>query len=545
VSVRERQDDAVETPVAGPPPSKDAARQGREETALGPSSKTPAAIPSSQLAKAAGPLRRAFSALQRIFFGTLARQALLSVFGVVLLLEVAIYSVSVGARWEEVLTERLSSVQLAVLAREAARGEGEGLPGLPDPLPGEGTDGQTGTDRPLPEDLERRLLEQSGVLVVALQRGPRREILLGSPPYPDSVRVINLDVIRADTWASVRGAFDTLLNGGERYITIVGPEDNGNRIEALLSDRMIADALWGYTWNILLLSLLIAVGTAAALFLVIYFALIRPLRRLIGAMTAFQEAPEDPRRLVVARSGTREVREAEDALHDMQTEIRAALHQKTRLAALGTAVSKINHDLRNILASSQLITDRLAQSEDPSVQRMAPKLVSAIDRAVNLCTQTLRYGRAEERAPEIAELSLAKLIEDVFSTVAPDAAVSLVNDVPPDFTLVADSDQIFRVLLNLVRNASQAMEGSEGGEVRVSAEHAGAEAVICVSDTGPGIPEKVRERLFQAFVSSARAGGTGLGLAIAQELVQAHGGHIDLVKSDAAGTTFRIRIPQD
>ena len=114
----------------------------------------------------------------------------------------------------------------------------------------------------------------------------------------------------------------------------------------------------------------------------------------------------------------------------------------------------------------------------------------------------------------------------------------------------ADREHLIRVLTNLTRNAIQALEFLQAerphapdGAITLEARREGSVAVIEVRDNGPGIPEQVRERLFQAFQSAARQGGTGLGLAIAAELVRAHGGDIHLQSSTEAGTCFVITIP--
>ena len=125
------------------------------------------------------------------------------------------------------------------------------------------------------------------------------------------------------------------------------------------------------------------------------------------------------------------------------------------------------------------------------------------------------------------------------------ARVHWVNRTDPGLRVDADPDQLFRVLLNLMRNAVQAI-GTQGdgaaGEVRLTGRRDGSVVTIEVSDTGPGVPERAKAHLFEAFQGSARAGGTGLGLAIAAELVRAHGGEIRLVEG-TLGATFQIVIP--
>jgi signal transduction histidine kinase len=227
----------------------------------------------------------------------------------------------------------------------------------------------------------------------------------------------------------------------------------------------------------------------------------------------------------------------------MQDELRASLTQKAHLASLGVAVSKISHDLRNILATALLVSDGLGEVEDPAVRRVVPRLMNSIDRAIELCSQTLSFGRADEAAPNPAAFSLLELLDDVaaFAGLPSDGRIVWRNEVADDLVLQADREQIFRVLLNLARNAIQAM--SMGGEITVTANWGGAGVIIEFSDDGPGLPEKAREHLFEAFTGSARSGGTGLGLAIAKELVVAHGGDLTLLSSDARGTIFRIDLP--
>ena len=213
-----------------------------------------------------------------------------------------------------------------------------------------------------------------------------------------------------------------------------------------------------------------------------------------------------------------------------------------RLATLGLAVSKIGHDLRNILATTQLLTDRLAASRDPEIQRISLRLNDSIDRAIQLCAETLSHGRATSPEPRYRICELRPLVEDVAAT-AGETGASWRNEIPPGFTLRADPDQLFRALLNLVRNARQAIETVDGGEIRVTAARMGKGVRIDVADTGPGLPAAARERLFQPFASVGRARGTGLGLLIARELAHGHHGDLLLVKSDSSGTTFRLQLP--
>jgi signal transduction histidine kinase len=223
------------------------------------------------------------------------------------------------------------------------------------------------------------------------------------------------------------------------------------------------------------------------------------------------------------------------------------LSQKSRLAALGLAVSKINHDLRNLLASSQLLSDQLASVPDPRVQRFAPKLMRSLERAIDFCQSTLSYGRAQEAEPDRRMILVEPVVSEVRESagLAADASITWISAIERSLTIDADPDQLFRVLLNLVRNAAQALESAKGDaatlQIRITGRREGSVAIIEVSDTGPGVPAKAREHLFEAFQTSGRPGGSGLGLAIAAELVRAHGGDIHLVEG-TIGATFRVSI---
>jgi signal transduction histidine kinase len=266
-------------------------------------------------------------------------------------------------------------------------------------------------------------------------------------------------------------------------------------------------------------------------------------------MVAFGDAPENPANIIVPSRRHDEVGTAERELAAMQRDLASMLQQKSRLAALGLAVAKINHDLRNLLTTAQLFSDRLASVTDPRVQNFAPKLMRALERAIAFCQSTLSYGRVQEPPPDRRMIPLEPLVEEVRETLelAPDATIRWISAVERGLVADADPDQLFRVLLNLARNAVQALEGraaSDPGrdQVRITGRREGAVVVIEVSDTGPGLSEKARTHLFEAFQGSTRAGGTGLGLAIAAELVRAHGGEIRLVDG-TIGATFRLTIP--
>jgi len=277
--------------------------------------------------------------------------------------------------------------------------------------------------------------------------------------------------------------------------------------------------------------------------------LVRPMRRMTANMVAFRADPENPARIIAASERGDEIGTAERELAAMQLDLGALLQQKNHLAALGLAVSKINHDLRNLLSSAQLFSERLAKISDPHVQRFAPKLMHALERAIAFCQTTLSYGRVQEPPPDRRAVELAPLVDDVRETLGLDGAspVRWIGAVERGLTVDADPDQLFRILLNLARNAVQALESRDSrdpgrDQVRITGRREGAVVVIEVSDTGPGLSERARAHLFEAFQGSTRTGSVGLGLAIVAELVRAHGGEIRLVEG-TIGATFRVIIP--
>ena len=332
---------------------------------------------------------------------------------------------------------------------------------------------------------------------------------------------------------------------------LVGPAPmaEGQFIEIVLDEAPLRKAMLTFSVNILLLSLAISGITAMLVFFALHYLLVRPMGRITANMITFRADPENPARIIPESGRGDEIGTAEVELAAMQRELASMLHQKNRLAALGLAVSKINHDLRNLLASAQLFSDQLSTLPDPKVQRFAPKLMRALERAIAFCQSTLSYGAAQESPPERKTLEVEPLIEEVHEALGLglDVPIRWIVSVERGLTVEADHDQLFRVLVNVARNAVQALEARGArdparDQIRITGRREGSVVVIEVSDTGPGVSEKARAHMFQAFQGSTRAGGTGLGLAIAAELVRAHGGDIRLVPG-TIGATFSITIP--
>jgi signal transduction histidine kinase len=401
--------------------------------------------------------------------------------------------------------------------------------------------------------LAKQILESIGARTVAMKMGERRRLLASS----DSPPMIDQDIDMRDLpmYRSIVDAFETLFSTDNDVMRVVGPAPMGGEfIEIVLDEKPLRQRMRAYSVNVLLLSLLISAITASLVYLALHLLFVRPLRRLTANMVAFSAQPENPVSIITPSQRGDEIGTAERQLARMQVDLASMLHQKNHLAALGLAVSKINHDLRNLLTTAQLFSDRISSLPDARVRQFAPKLMHALERAIDFCQSTLSYGRVQEAPPERRMVALEPLVEEVRETVGLEShsAIRWIDEIEAGLMVDADPNQLFRVLVNLARNAVQALEtrratgtAREGDrdEVRVIGRRAASVVTIEVADTGPGISAQARSHLFEAFQSSDRAGGSGLGLAIAAELVRAHGGDIQLVDT-VVGATFRLTIPE-
>lgn len=401
-------------------------------------------------------------------------------------------------------------------------------------------------DDMIDEALEAELLENAGVFNVVLRRDEVRELMLSSP-LPGPV-ASTYDLRDASAWVLVRDALSEMLKNDDRVIRVVGEPVRraGLLIEVTMPSQPLRAAMLDYGLRILALSAFISVITAVLLFFSVRALLVRPIRHVVDAITNYASAPEDARHVIDPSSTVTELRQAEEALRSMQTQLTGALRQKERLAQLGGAVAKISHDLRNILTTAQLFTDRMEQSEDPAVRRVVPKLINSMSRAVNLCESTLSFGKAEEPAPRLERTALLRLVDDVIESeklAADEQDLEFDLAIPERLEVRADPEQLHRVLTNLVRNSRQALR-ARPGKISITAQDLKTEWIIEVRDNGPGLPEKAQAHLFEAFHGGARAGGVGLGLAIAAELMRGHGGALILNETGPDGTSFTLHLPK-
>jgi len=399
----------------------------------------------------------------------------------------------------------------------------------------------------VPRNVQDGVLNAVGAIAIAVRTGTVSRLIatVDSPPEVDTV----VDLNHPDPIAEAGQAIATLFRTTPRTLRVIGTSRSGAQLELLIDDRALRVAMLRYSFNIAWIAALVSVITAALLFFSINRLFVRPMRRLTNAMVAFSAAPEDAERIIEPSGRTDEIGVAEEHLATMQQALQGTLREQRHLADLGLAVSKINHDLRNMLASAQLFSDRLGSLPDPNVQRFAPKLIAALDRAIAYCQSTLAYGRAREPAPARRILLLGRLVDEVAENLGlvGHATITFENRVPADLEIDADPEQLFRVLVNLSRNAMQALESDQDPAVvrrlTISASRDDGAVRIMVADTGPGVPAQARAHLFRAFQGSLRPGGIGLGLAIAAELVRAHRGTIELLENNSPGATFVIVVP--
>jgi len=450
---------------------------------------------------------------------SLSARVLLLTIAFVMLGEVLIYAPSAARFRYEYLKERLATAHVAILA----------LLATPNYMVG--------------DTLQAELMQHAGAYVVALKRPDGVKLMMRAKSgLPMIAAAYNLDSPRF--FALIGDAFVTLLHPDNRVLRVMGPSPKapGATVEIVIDEAPMRQALVDYSERVLALSIFLSLITAALLYLSLQWLMIRPMRRLTEGMVAFRDDPEDLAASIQPSRRSDEIGVAERELVQMQAGLRAALKQKARLAALGGAVTKINHDLRNMLSTAALVSDRLAASGDPEVRRNARALMSAIDRAVELCSTTLNFTREGPPVLHRSCFGLAKLVDEVaLALPAPgNGPGPISNDVPPDLEIEADRAQVFRIVANLAQNAAQA--GATRVCVLAFAET--GRIVVEVADNGPGLPPRAREKLFEPFTGSARPGGTGLGLAIARELARAHGGDICLVSTDADGTRFAVELPQ-
>lgn len=451
------------------------------------------------------------------FANSLSFRLLLLTIFFVMVAEVLIYTPSIARYRLSYLQEKLAEGHLAALSVKAA----------PDGM--------------VTEMLARQLLDHVGAYSVVANDDSNLMPMLRRPEIP--VADIAVDLREVGPVDLIFDAFSVLGETRDRVIRLHGqsPRDPEIFVTMLIDEAPMRQDMLDFSWRILTLSIVISLFTAALVFLSLRWMLVLPMQRITNSMTAFRQSPEDPTSDLPPATRRDEIGIATRELADMKQGVRRALRQKTRLATLGTAVNKINHDLRNMLATATLVSDRFAESSDPFVRKAVPPLLRTIDRAAKLCSDTLNF--TQESVPLMIErVSVKDLLDGILLELdaameEDDFAVDL--DEIPAIQLSVDPDQVFRIFANLASNAAKA--GAH--KARIGFERDGEKLAILFRDDGPGIPDPIREKLFLPFQLSGSGGGSGLGLAIARDIARAHGGGLVLDETGPSGTCFRLELP--
>ncbi len=406
------------------------------------------------------------------------------------------------------------------------------------------------------EFVVRQLFSTANILGVTVNQGDIRTLILTPEIDPHGPpTMLRVDLHDQNPTEQILDSWKTVFSNGNDLIQVTGAPRFApdNEVDIIVSQSALRADLLLYARKVLWLSLLMSSLTALFLFWALNEIIVRPVERLTKSMADFELDPNQKSHIHVPSGRNDEIGTAEKNLTAMQQKLYDLLNEHRRLAALGAGISKISHDLRNILASAQLMSDRLTKSDDPSVRKLSPRLISALDRAIALSRNTLTFGRMEERVLNKASVNVRNLIAEVFDDSAA-MGIEMHNDIDAEFSIYADRAHLYRSFFNLVHNAVEAMAPDETppcapekmiGSITASAEHSDNALRIQLADTGPGIPDYASTQLFEPFKGSKKPGGSGLGVAISAEIIRAHGGTIALIENSATGAVFEITLPME
>lgn len=473
------------------------------------------------------------SALPNVLERSLSTKVLALTILFILFAEVVVLIPSIANKRQNLLEMRIDAAYIVTVAMEA---------------PNNGR---------LDQETAEQLFATANILGVTVNYSDTRMMVLAPTIDPHSnALVIHTDIREESFPKMIIDSWKTTFSpSNDNYLQVTGAPIGAPdmAVNIFVSENAIRNELREYAVNVFWLSLIISTLAGALVYWALNLMIIRPVKLLTHNMVKFEGDPEKSGAIHKPSSRRDEIGGAEVSLANMQHRLTELLTERRRLAALGSGISKITHDLRNILASAQLMSDRLAKSEDPSVRKLSPRLISALDRAIALSRDTLTYGGMDASKIQKEPLNFALLLEEIFDNAAT-MGVRMNTDVSEDFSISADRNQFYRCLFNLVKNAAEAIAPiapnesdtaleAEHGSIDISVSRSDTTTFIEITDTGPGLPEHARDDIFEPFKGSKKPGGSGLGLAISAEIVRAHGGDIAVKRTDETGTTFGIELP--
>ena len=341
------------------------------------------------------------------------------------------------------------------------------------------------------------------------------------------------------------------LVGQERYLTASKDLTSGADIPLQLmvmksfdqADRAEREINRSVLWVGLL-----AIVAGSVLMVLLARAVTRPLEILAAGVQAFGEGD---RQHSLPASGTLEVQYLSRVFAQMRDEIQKtnrALLESERLATIGRMASSVSHDLRHYLSAVYANAEFLASPTLPSGDRaeLFEEIRLAVNGTTDMLDSLLIFGRTGDALHRVS-ITLSSLVERATTLVKthPDAerVTVLLENTVADSTAVVDAKQVERAIYNLLLNACQSARESTGRrEVRVSLSADSKTVSVTIVDSGPGVPEEIRDSLFDPFVSQGKQKGTGLGLTLACSVAREHDGDVKLVSSRAGKTIFRLTV---
>ena len=348
---------------------------------------------------------------------------------------------------------------------------------------------------------------------------------------------VKYNLKNAAWWSRVPEAMSIVFGDGNSVIRIMGYENDAvPRVDVFIKKDFLQDRIGGMFTNAALIGF--------AMFIVTHFAVWFTVRAYIGASLSAMLAS------LYATPANSPLMDKKNSplvkkLNENHSALEVHIYEQARLASLGAAAGRLAHDIRNLLASLLLISERFVAMEGEAESKLGKRMQASVNRALALCDWASRYTSAKRDQIVVSELSLAPLVDEVLSFVAlhdPRSRVELINGVSTDFTVLAERTLLFRILFNIGLNAVQAMQRQQDrGFLRITARLVDKNVEIDLIDGGPGLDAS--DALSSIEPHNNQPKGTGLGMTIAADLARWHGGELELVRSDSFGTCFRLNLP--